>query len=78
MNFTYGFIFDSVRLPADFIETSAEQLIRGVGISLQTSPNKINQRILELPPGNWEVLSHSITALGQNLLISYLIRRPAQ
>ena len=77
----YGFMCEGIQLKPQFFELTAgkmaEQLI--VGATSSGALKRLNQSMITPPPGvkkPAEMVSHSITQIGSNLLLTILFRHP--
>ena len=66
----------AMKLLPDVLEASSNEIGRGLTLSLgRILDEDISKRLDSLEGGGWEIVSHNLTAMGQHLIFSFLIRR---
>lgn len=71
-NYEYAFSADAKQLPSG----SPNDLARYAAQNhFEPSAKRMTEAVAEAADKQWEVLSHSVTLIGTQMLISYLLRR---
>ena len=77
MHYEYTFLVTTMELEPEVADLTADEMSHGFTQQLQALAPSMSQYIQEASGGPWEAVSHSITRLDSNLVITLMLRTEA-
>ncbi|MQF49147.1 hypothetical protein FIM08_04560 [SAR202 cluster bacterium AC-647-N09_OGT_505m] len=77
MTYEYTFLVTTMELLPGVESLTADEITHGFTQQLQGLAPSMSQYIQEASGGPWEAVSHSVTRLGSNLVITLMLRAEA-
>ncbi len=71
----YGMVITSVDLKPGIETAPGEQVAQSLTIVLQKVVGSTSKAVEKLEGGGWGIIAHDLTKVGNNLLVSFLLRR---
>jgi hypothetical protein len=71
----YGMVLTNIDLKPEIATAKGEQIAQGLTIVLQKAVQQTSKGIDTLEGGGWGIIAHDITKIGNNLIVSFLLRR---
>lgn len=71
----YGMVVTTIVLKPEIETAKADQVAQDLTIVLQKKIGQTSKAIETLQGGGWGIIAHDLTRLGNNLLLSFLLRR---
>jgi hypothetical protein len=73
----YGFVVHTLEIKPEADDASPEDVSKMIGVRLNQVVQKAVKGLATLKDGGWVIMSHTITRIGKNMVVSMLISRQA-
>jgi hypothetical protein len=73
----YGFVVHTLEIKPEADDASPEDVSKMIGVRLNQVVQKAVKGLATLKGGGWVIMSHTITRIGKNMVVSMLISRQA-
>ena len=74
MAYQYNILTHGFTAFPDTNGADSEEYAGKLGRDLEAVVQRVNISLLSRPAGPWEIVSHTVTYMGQHLIMSFLIR----
>ena len=73
----YGFIVHTVEIKPEADDASPQDISKDIAVRLNQIVQKAARGLQTLRGGGWAIVSHTLTRVGKNMVVSMLISRDA-
>jgi hypothetical protein len=73
--YAYSMLVRTFGVKPEITDMTADQISQNLALAIDKLLKEVADSLPKLPPGDWEMLSHSITRIGGGLSVTFLLRR---
>ena len=74
-DYAYNLVVETGTITVEALEGSTDHVSEVMGHALAPLAMNLSAQLANLPPGGWEVVSHDLQVLGENHVLTFLVRR---
>ena len=78
MNYEYTFMASTIALKDGYQQAPVEELAQGIGAALGGFGTTLSDALPQWGGGGWDTVSHAVTKIEDNLILTVFLRRPKQ
>ena len=78
MSYEYTFMASTIALKDGYQQAPGEDLAQGIGAAMGGFGTTLSDALPQWGGGSWDTVSHDVTKIGDNLILTVFLRRPRQ